>query len=91
MSESSAAHGTSSYKTYWAAWCVLLILTVIMISVHDRRVLLCGIGVKSLIIGAWFMHLKHESRILITSVLGGFLFALLLFFLMHFDAQVVPQ
>jgi caa(3)-type oxidase subunit IV len=87
MAETSASHGTTGYKVYWAAWGVLLVLTILMISIHDRRVLLCGIGLKSLIICAWFMHLKHESRILITSVAVGFAFALLLFFLIHFDAK----
>lgn len=75
----------ASYRNYWVAWLVLLGLTVMMVQIHDRRLLLTGIGIKSFIIGAWFMHLKHESRILKVSVLIGFGFAVFLFFLIQFD------
>jgi caa(3)-type oxidase subunit IV len=59
-----------------------------MINIHNRSVLLAGIGIKSFVICLWFMHLKFEKRWLIASVAAGFVFALALFFFVHFDAQL---
>lgn len=83
-----ATHGASSYRSYWFAWLLLLILTVLMVQVHSKALLLCGIGIKSTIICLWFMHLKHESEALRYSVAIGFGFALFLFFLIHFDVKL---
>ena len=89
QSAAPAAHGVASYKTYWFAWLLLLILTVLMVQIHNKALLLTGIGIKSVIICMWFMHLKHESKLLVFSVGLGFAFAVFLFFLIHFDAQVL--
>jgi len=89
-----AGHGHApSYRGYWIAWFILLILTVVMIKIHNRNVLLAGIGIKSCIIGWWFMHLKHEARALVwTVVLGGLGFVLFLFYLMYFEAaKAIPS
>jgi caa(3)-type oxidase subunit IV len=59
-----------------------------MVQVHSKPLLLCGIGIKSTIICLWFMHLKHESKLLTFSVALGFAFAAFLFFLIHFDVKV---
>ena len=88
MSETRAE---ASYKSYWIAWVILLALTLIMISISSKALLIGGILVKSVIIGAWFMHLKHERAILIWSVVAGVLFAGFLFFLISFDAGTSLQ
>ncbi|MCE9583820.1 MAG: hypothetical protein K8T20_15160 [Planctomycetes bacterium] len=88
MSEQHVEHASHGYKGYWIAWAILLVLTLVMINIHDRKVLLAGIAIKSFIISLWFMHLKFEKRWLIASVGAGFVFALLLFFFVHFDAQL---
>ena len=84
-----AAHGVAGYKTYWLAWLLLLILTVLMVQIHNKALLLTGIGIKSTIICLWFMHLKHESKLLLFTVGLGFVFALFLFFLIQFDVKVL--
>ncbi|MEK7468630.1 MAG: hypothetical protein AAB074_14565 [Planctomycetota bacterium] len=84
----SDTHPEASYRSYWIAWGILLVLTLVMISISSKALLLGGILVKSVIIGAWFMHLKHERAILIWSVIAGVLFAGFLFFLISFDAGV---
>jgi len=88
MSEQHVDHASHGYKGYWIAWGILLVLTLVMINIHSRAVLLAGIGLKSVIISLWFMHLKFEKKWLIASVAAGFGFALLLFFLVHFDAHL---
>lgn len=84
-----AAHGAAGYKTYWFAWLLLLILTVLMVRIHNKALLLTGIGIKSTIICLWFMHLKHESKLLVFSVALGFGFAVFLFFLIQFDVKAL--
>lgn len=88
MSEAHAVHVEASYRSYWVAWLILLGITVAMLLVGNRMLLMAGITLKSVIIGGWFMHLKHEKPTLIWSVVIGFLFALFLFFLIHFDARL---
>ncbi|KAF0246742.1 MAG: hypothetical protein FD180_413 [Planctomycetota bacterium] len=86
MSDTHAAHVEASYRSYWIAWAILLVLTLVMISISTKAFLIGGILLKSVIIGAWFMHLKHERAILIWSVVAGILFAGFLFLVIHFDA-----
>jgi caa(3)-type oxidase subunit IV len=82
------AHATThGYRGYWAAWLVLLVLTLGMTTIRSRGILLTGIGIKSLVIVAWFMHLKSENRWLVWTVAAGIGFALFLFFLIQFDAH----
>jgi hypothetical protein len=79
-------HAETGYRGYWAAWLVLLVVTLAMILTTHKALILGGIAVKSCIIGAWFMHLRHEKAGLVWSVVvGGLFFALFLFFLLSFD------
>jgi cytochrome c oxidase subunit IV len=83
----SATRSGAGYKSTWAAWAVLLALTVAMMSTSSRALVLGGIGAKSAIIGAWFMHLRWEKPVLVWTVaIGGLFFVLFLFFLLSFDA-----
>jgi len=76
----SEAHAPVSYGTYWVAWGVLLIITVIMLAIQQPLVLLTGIAAKAAIICWWFMHLKSERwDLVLTVVLGAFVLSALLF------------
>jgi cytochrome c oxidase subunit IV len=67
---------TTTFKTYWIAWAVLLALTLAMIAVgaaklpHNAMValLLLGMAGKALVIGAYFMHLRYERITLVLIV-----------------------
>jgi cytochrome c oxidase subunit IV len=81
----------SGYKTYWATWFVLLLLTLGMVLLNaaplPRAVLLgllvCVMLAKASLIGANFMHLRFEkvglALIVVVGILGtaGVLFLLL--------------
>jgi cytochrome c oxidase subunit IV len=86
-----AAHTEGSYKTYWVAWCILLILSVgmIFIPAHMKILLVVGILIKAGIIGWWFMHLKHEMPAMtVWIVVMTLLVCLLLFGLMMPDMRL---
>ncbi len=78
MSESSHA---GSYRTYWATWFVLLLLTLGMVLLNvaplPRAVLLgllvCAMLAKASLIGANFMHLRFERMALVLIVAVGIL------------------
>ena len=67
----SHAQTLPSYKTYWLAWLVLLILTLVMVFVGSKPVLAIGMLLKALIIGLLFMHLKFERASLVLAVVLG--------------------
>lgn len=80
----------ASYRTYWTAWGILLILTVLMLSVEAARLpraaivvfLVSAMLAKATLIGGWFMHLRFERVALVVSVVGAVLAtAMFLFFL----------
>lgn len=86
--------GMTSYRTYWIAWGVLLLLTLLMILIEGSPVakvaavlfLVAAMMVKAALIGGWFMHLKFERMTLVLSVvLGTLLTAAFLFFLIAVD------
>lgn len=80
-------HATS-YRTYWAAWFVLLLLTVAMVSFTSKPLIIAGIAVKSSIIALWFMHLKTERWGLAVSVALAILgLTFVLFGLISIDAK----
>lgn len=82
-----AGHGHHSYAPYWAAWVILLILTVVMIFIQNPIALTGGICIKAVIICWWFMHLKEEKwDLTATFVLGGMFFAVFMFLLFALDA-----
>jgi len=69
----SHAQAHPSYKTYWIAWFVLLLITVAMVFIGSKPVLVLGMAVKAAIIAMLFMHLKFEKRGLIMTVVLGIL------------------
>ena len=85
-----AGLGATAWRALrFEAWLVLLAMTVAMVSVSNPAVILAGITLKAAIISMWFMHLKHESKLLVFSVGLGFAFAVFLFFLIQFDVKVL--
>jgi caa(3)-type oxidase subunit IV len=69
----------TSYRTYWVAWALLLVLTVIMLLTEAFRlpaivtvlVLIGAMMVKATVIGGWFMHLRYEHKGLVAAVVLG--------------------
>ena len=79
---------SGGYAVYWKAWAVLLVLTLVMAFAPGGPVLVCTIiAAKAAIIGAWFMHLRHEraalSVVLVAATLAT---AVILFALIAIDA-----
>lgn len=86
MSE-MVADGKPHYGVYWKAWLFLLVVTVAMLFINNPFVVIVGITVKALVILTFFMHLREEHRdISLTVAIGGFATALVMYFLMRFDA-----
>ena len=90
----------TSFKTYWVAWGVLLLLTLAMLVVESANLtkvlgiifLLAAMVFKASIIGGWFMHLRFERRsIVIPLVLGTLITALVLFGLIAVDGIWMNQ
>jgi cytochrome c oxidase subunit IV len=71
----------TTYKTYWATWGVLLLITLGMIAAGGGALtgrlllatLLLAMGVKAALIGGTFMHLRSERLSLILIVAIGLL------------------
>lgn len=71
--------GHTSYRTYWIAWGVLLVLTLLMILIEGTSLsrviavvfLVVAMLAKASLIGGWFMHLKFERAALVLSVVFG--------------------
>ena len=69
----------TSYRTYWIAWVVLLVLTAIMLLTETFKlpalltigVLVGAMMIKATVIGTWFMHLRYETKALVLSVVLG--------------------
>jgi len=79
---------TFSYRPYWIAWFVLLVITLLMVGIHSPALLIAGMAVKATIIGLWFMHLRHERLSLVMTVaLGIVLTTLILFALIAPDGM----
>ena len=68
MSEGS---GVSSYRAYWIAWLVLLLLTVSMVLLGAKPAMVGGMLAKAGIITLLYMHLVHEKKRLLWTVLLG--------------------
>jgi caa(3)-type oxidase subunit IV len=88
-------HDGTSYRTYWIAWGILLVLTFIMLIMEAARlpaavalVVLCtAMFIKATVIGGWFMHLRTEARILVVVLVASTLItAAFMFFLLIPDA-----
>ncbi|NOT29097.1 MAG: hypothetical protein HOP15_01475 [Planctomycetes bacterium] len=65
----SQASSVSSYRTYWTAWLVLLALTVGMVFTGQKSVMVGGMLAKAGLITLLYMHLMHEKRRLVWTVL----------------------
>ena len=71
--------GVTSYRTYWIAWGVLLVLTLLMLIVEATGfskvvivvILAVAMFTKATLIGGWFMHLRFERTALVVSVVVG--------------------
>jgi hypothetical protein len=87
MSDTATAADTHNpYATYWIAWAVLLLITLVMLALSNPFVLLLGITIKAVIICFWFMHLKSEAwDLTLTVIVGAFVTAFLLFGLIASD------
>jgi len=79
-----------SYRTYWSAWLVLLVLTVAMVFAGAKAVVVGGILAKAAVITMLYMHLAHERRRLVwTVILGIFLTSAVLVALIVPDARAM--
>lgn len=80
----------TSYRTYWIAWGVLLLLTLLMLMMEAApfsRVfavlfLVVAMLFKASLIGGWFMHLRSERAALVVSVVVGTLATAAVLFLL---------
>ena len=68
---SSTSHAGPTYRTYWIVWLVLLLITVAMVFTGARPVLIGGMLFKASLITLLYMHLVHEKKNLIWTVLLG--------------------
>lgn len=86
----STSHASPTYKTYWVIWFILLALTVAMVFVGAKPILIGGMLVKASLITLIYMHLVHEKRNLIwTVLLGIFLTSAVLVVLMIPDGKAM--
>ena len=67
----STAHASPSYRTYWVIWSILLALTLAMVFIGAKPILIGGMLAKASLITLVYMHLVHEKRNLIWTVLLG--------------------
>lgn len=86
----STSHASPTYKTYWVIWFILLALTVAMVFVGAKPILIGGMLVKASLITLVYMHLVHEKKNLIwTVMLGIFLTSAVLVVLMIPDGKAM--
>lgn len=87
---------SSSYKTYWQVWGILLVLTMFMLFFESLNtspavtiiILVVAMMVKASLIGGWFMHLRRENNFLTVTLVAVTLFTVaVLFFLLIPDAM----
>lgn len=87
---------SSSFRTYWQVWGILLILTLFMIFFESVDVpvgvtiivLVVAMLLKATLIGGWFMHLRKESTFLTVILVAATLLTVaFLFFLLIPDAM----
>ena len=91
---------TTSYRTYWGIWVVLLVLTLFMITIEGVEmsraltvlVLAGAMMVKATLIAGWFMHLRYEHiGLMLSVVLGTLGTAAFLYFLLIPDSLAVLE
>jgi cytochrome c oxidase subunit IV len=67
------------YRIYWIAWCVLLMLTLVMVVLDQMQIprqtfvalMLGAMTIKASLIAAYFMHLRLERWPLVLGVVLG--------------------
>ena len=86
---------TTTYRTYWGIWVVLLALTLAMIGIEAATlsplvtvlILSAAMMTKATLIAGWFMHLRWETMALMLIVVCSILItAAFMFFLLSPDA-----
>ena len=91
---------STSYKTYWQVWGVLLVLTLFMLLFESLEVsatvtivvLVVAMLAKASLIGGWFMHLRFErASLAVTLVVVTLVTVAFLFFLLIPDALTVAR
>jgi cytochrome c oxidase subunit IV len=96
MTTAAAANG----RLYWMTWGVLLLVTLVMIWFDTAQVsrgvlivvLLTAMAVKATLIAGNFMHLRHEHRgLILTVVLGLFVLGVVLYVLIVPDALRIRE
>jgi cytochrome c oxidase subunit IV len=89
-----------SLRGYWITWGVLLVFTVVMLWADTASIprlafvvfMIAAMLTKASIIGANFMHLRHERvGIILTVVVGLLVTATVLFVLIAPDAARIHQ
>ena len=77
-----------TYRSYWIAWVVLLILTLAMVFIGSPAVLIAGMAIKAAIIVFWYMHLRFERMSFVMIILIAiFATSLVLFYLIAPDGK----
>ena len=82
MSADSHEHHITPLPTYIAIYCTLLVLTVVTVAVSylglpttpSLILAMCIATVKATLVGAWFMHLKYDTKFNIFIFLAAFWF-----------------
>ena len=91
---------SSSYKSYWILWIVLLAVTVTMIFIGESAMphlpqallLLVGSAIKATLIIFFYMHLRFENVGLILTVLVGiFVTSILMFVIPAYDGTQILE
>ena len=88
-------NSTLSYKKYWSAWLLLLVVSVGMTALGSASLpriwmiplILLGMSIMAWQIASLFMHLREEKWLLVMSVVGSTLFCgIVLYVLIAWDA-----
>jgi caa(3)-type oxidase subunit IV len=91
---------SSNGRLYWTTWGVLLAITLVMLWFDSAQVsrgalltvLLGAMVVKAALIAGTFMHLRHEHRgLILTVVLGLFALGVVLYVLIVPDALRIRE
>jgi cytochrome c oxidase subunit IV len=82
----AAARRTNEVRTYAVIWALLMLLTAITVATAEARigklaivVCLAIASLKSILVFLYFMHLRHEKRLLIKLVVPIALITLSIF------------
>jgi cytochrome c oxidase subunit IV len=87
-------------RVYWITWAILLAITVMMLVLDAAdigrgalvAIMLGAMAVKATLIAGNFMHLRHErAGIVLTLVVGLFVFGIVLYALIAPDAARIHE